>query len=147
MPRKYSISRGLFHRLTYAFTGPHIVHRTSHIAHHSSLIAKLNSFASQDKFLLYTMHRESSHNHQPRRSVSPRSESRSRGPSRSPMSDSVGARNGHQFASRSRSRTRVGRSRNRSRSSSHRLSSRSYRGRSYSRSPSSPKYTQGSSKV
>jgi hypothetical protein len=29
LPRKYSISRGLFHRLTYAFAGPHITHHTS----------------------------------------------------------------------------------------------------------------------
>ncbi|KAL4994822.1 hypothetical protein BDV10DRAFT_197234 [Aspergillus recurvatus] len=74
------------------------------------------------------MYRELSRHRRPKRSVSPRSRSRSRGTSRSPLSEgSVGGRNGR---SRSRSWTRS-------------PASRSYRGRSRSRSPPS----QRSSKI
>ncbi|KAL4785845.1 hypothetical protein BJX76DRAFT_155998 [Aspergillus varians] len=90
------------------------------------------------------MYKESSRDSQPRRSVSPRSESRFRRTSRSPMSEgSVGLVGGHRSASRPRSGTRF-MSRSRSRSWSRSLASRSYRGRSQSRSQSPP---QRSSKI
>ncbi|KAL2832368.1 hypothetical protein BDW59DRAFT_139126 [Aspergillus cavernicola] len=95
------------------------------------------------------MYGNSSHGRSPRRSVSPRSESRYRRTSQSLMSESnVGGRNGHGPASRSRSRTgSVNRSQSRSRSLSRSPTPRSYKGRSYSRSQSPPSYSQRSSKI
>ncbi|KAL4877251.1 hypothetical protein BJY04DRAFT_129283 [Aspergillus karnatakaensis] len=97
------------------------------------------------------MYEELSRDRQPRRSVSPRSESRYRRTSRSSSLDgSARSRNGNRSVGRSRSRTRsvsISRSRSRSRSWSRSASSRSYRDRSLSRSQSPPSYRQRSSKI
>ncbi|KAL4976513.1 hypothetical protein BDW66DRAFT_49752 [Aspergillus desertorum] len=90
------------------------------------------------------MYRDISRHRRPRRSVSPRSRSRSRRTSRSPMAErSVGSHNGQRSVSPSRSRTRTRSLSRRSRSWTRSPASRSYRGRSRSQSPPS----QRSSKI
>ncbi|KAL4869314.1 hypothetical protein BDV12DRAFT_83111 [Aspergillus spectabilis] len=97
------------------------------------------------------MYRNSSRDRQPRRSVSPRSDSKIRRTSRSPIPEgSAGGRNGYRSVSRSRSRTRsVSRSRSGSRSQtwSRSPAPRSHRDRSYTRSRSPPSHKQRSSKI
>ncbi|KAL4788985.1 hypothetical protein BDV19DRAFT_41414 [Aspergillus venezuelensis] len=97
------------------------------------------------------MYRQQSRDHQTRRSVSPRPESKFRNVSRSPVSEGhPGGRNGHQSMSRSLSRTQSpsrSRSRGRSRSWSRSPVSRSYRDRSYGRSESPPGNAGTSSKI
>ncbi|KAL5332265.1 hypothetical protein BJX70DRAFT_147591 [Aspergillus crustosus] len=98
------------------------------------------------------MNQELSRERRPRRSVSPRSESKLRRAIRSttPEGNTVRRRNGYQSQSRSRSRTRsVSQSRSRSRSQtwSRSPAPRSHRDRSYNRSQSPPSHRETSSKI